>query len=118
MGLAQSLEKVAGTVIAKFGGDVTIRYVTAGVYNTTTGASTETTSDSVVKGVLEGVSKGEVNGLIQAEDKRLIVAAKDLPSAPGTKDRAVISTVVYQIITVNTVEQEGVAITFELILRG
>jgi len=97
---------------------VTIRYVTAGVYNTTTGASTETTSDSVVKGVLEGVSKGEVNGLIQAEDKRLIVAAKDLPSAPGTKDRAVISTVVYQIITVNTVEQEGVAITFELILRG
>jgi hypothetical protein len=118
MGLAQSLEKVAGTVISKFGGDVTIRYVTAGVYNTTTGASTETTSDSVVKGVLEGVSKGEVNGLIQAEDKRLIVAAKDLPSAPGTKDRAVISTIVYQIITVNTVEQEGVAITFELILRG
>ena len=86
MGLAQSLEKVAGTVISKFGGDVTIRYVTAGVYNTTTGASTETTSDSVVKGVLEGVSKGEVNGLIQAEDKRLIVAATDLPSAPGTKD--------------------------------
>ena len=118
MGLAQSLEKVAGTVIAKFGGDVTIRYVTAGVYNTTTGASTETTSDSVVKGVLEGVSKNEVNGLIQAEDKRLVVAAADLPSAPGTKDRAVISSVVYQIITVNTVEQEGVAITFELILRG
>jgi len=118
MGLAQSLEKVAGTVISKFGGDVTIRYVTAGVYNTTTGASTETTSDSVVKGVLEGVSKGEVNGLIQGEDKRLVVAAKDLPSAPGTKDRAVISTVVYQIITVNTVEQEGIAITFELILRG
>ena len=118
MGLAQSLEKVAGTVISKFGGDVTIRYVTAGVYNTTTGASTETTSDSVVKGVLEGVSKGEVNGLIEAGDKRLVVAAKDLPSAPGTKDRAVISTVVYQIITVNTVEQEGVAITFELILRG
>lgn len=118
MGLAQPLEKVAGTVISKFGGDVTIRYVTAGVYNTTTGASTETTSDSAVKGVLEGVSKGEVNGLIQAEDKRLIVAAKDLPSAPGTKDRVVISTVVYQIITVNTVEQEGNPITYELILRG
>jgi len=118
MGLAQSLEKVAGTVIAKFGGDVTIRYTTAGTYNTATGASAETTSDSVVKGVLEGVSKGEVNGLIQAEDKRLVVAATDLPSAPGTKDKAVIGSVVYQIITVNTVEQEGVAITFELILRG
>ena len=33
MGLAQSLEKVAGTVISKFGGDVIVRYVTAGTYN-------------------------------------------------------------------------------------
>ena len=53
MGLAQSLEKVAGTVIAKFGGDVTVRYASAGAYNATTGAFSETTSDSNVKGVLE-----------------------------------------------------------------
>ena len=53
MGLAQSLEKVAGTVIAKFGGDVTVRYVSAGTYNATTGAITETASDTDVKGVLE-----------------------------------------------------------------
>jgi hypothetical protein len=56
MGLAQSLEKVAGTVIAKFGGDVTVRYVSTGSYNATTGAIAETTSDTDVKGVLEDVN--------------------------------------------------------------
>jgi hypothetical protein len=118
MGLAQSLEKVAGTVVAKFGGDVTVRYVSAGTYNATTGAITETTSDTDVKGVLEGVSVREVNELIQQGDKRLTVAAIDLPSAPETKDRVVISTIVHQIIRVETTEQDNTAITHELILRA
>ena len=118
MALADSLAKVAAKVIEKFGGDVTVRFVTAGSYNTTTGASTESTSDTDIKGVVEGVSKAEVNDLIQAEDKRLTVAADDLTTAPGTKDRVVISSVVYQIIAVNTVEQDNTAITYELILRS
>ena len=118
MALADSLAKVASTIIGKFGGDVTVRFVTAGAYNTTTGASAESTSDTAIKGVLEGISKAEVNDLIQAEDKRLTVAADDLATAPGTKDRVVISSVVYQIIAVNTVEQDNTAITHELILRS
>ncbi len=118
MGLAQSLEKVAGTVIEKFGGDVTIRYVSAGSYNATTGAISETASDTDVKGVLEDVSVREVNELVQQGDKRLTVAAKDLPSAPETKDRVVISTVVHQIIRVDTTEQDNTAITHGLILRA
>ena len=118
MGLAQKIANVAGTVVAKFGGDVTVRYVSAGTYNATTGAITETTSDTDVKGVLEGVSVREINELIQQGDKRLTVAATDLPSAPGTKDRVVISTIVHQIIRVETTEQDNTAITHELILRA
>ena len=118
MGLAQKVANVAGTVLAKFGGDVTVRYVSAGTYNATTGAITETTSDTDVKGVLEGVSVREVNELIQQGDKRLTVAATDLPSAPETKDRVVISTIVHQIIRVETNEQDNTAITYELILRA
>ena len=118
MGLAQKIANVAGTVVAKFGGDVTVRYVSAGTYNATTGAITETTSDTDVKGVLEGVSVREINELIQQGDKRLTVAAKELPSAPGTKDRVVISTIVHQIIRVETTEQDNTAITYELILRA
>jgi hypothetical protein len=75
-------------------------------------------SDTNVKGVVQAVAKSEVNSLIEAQDKRLIVSAEELATAPGTKDRVVISSVVYQIISVNTVEQDNTAITYELILRG
>ena len=118
MALADSLGKVATNVLKALGGDVTIRYVTSGAYNTTTGLSGETVSDTNVKGVVEAVQKSEANGLIQAEDKRLIVSAEELATAPGTKDRVVISSVVYQIISVTTVEQDNTAITYEMILRG
>jgi len=118
MGLASSLQKVADKVIAKFGGEVIIRYVSAGSYNATTGVVGETVSDTEVRGVLEGVSVREVNELIQSGDKRLTVAAKELTSAPETKDRVVISSVVHQIISVNTIEQDNEAITYELVLRA
>jgi len=118
MGIAQSLEKAAANAINAVGADVTIRYVTAGAYNTTTGVITESTSDTAIKGVVERIRQSEVNDLVQASDKRLIVAAKDLPSAPGTKDRVVISTVVHQIIEVQTIDQDNTAITYELILRA
>ena len=118
MGLAQSLEKVASNVINALGADVTIRYVTAGTYNTTTGAITETTSDTAIKGVVEAISQREVNDLVQASDKRLIVAAKELATAPETKDRVVISSVVHQIIQVQTIDQDNTAITYELVLRA
>ena len=118
MGLASSLQKVADKVIAKFGGEVIIRYVSAGSYNATTGVVGETVSDTEVRGVLEGVSVREVNELIESGDKRLTVAAKELTSAPETKDRVVISSVVHQIISVNTIEQDNEAITYELVLRA
>jgi|TARA_B100000073_G_C23336248_1_gene412917 hypothetical protein len=118
MGLASSLEKVASNVIEALGADVTIRYVTAGTYNTTTGVIGETESDTAIKGVVENIKQSEVNELIQASDKRLIVAAKELATAPETKDRVVISSVVHQIIQVETIDQDNTAITYELVLRA
>ena len=88
MGLASSLQKVADKVIAKLGGEVIVRYVSAGAYNATTGVIGETTSDTETRG------------------------------APETKDRVVISSVVHQIISVETIEQDNEAITYELILRA
>ena len=118
MALVDSLKKVSSKVITKFGGDVTVRIVTAGSYNTTTGAIAETESDTTIKGILEDVNLREVNELVQAGDKRLTVAADDLTTAPETKDRIVISGAVHQIIRVETTEQENTAITLELILRA
>lgn len=118
MALADSLARVASNVLKQFGGDVTVRYITGGTYNTTTGSINETKSDTTVPGILEDVSVREVNELVQAGDKRLTVAADDLATAPETKDRVVISGVVHQIIRVETTEQDNSAIIHELILRA
>jgi hypothetical protein len=117
MTLASPLRKVASKLMARFGGVATFRSVTAGAYNTTTGASAETTTDTTVRGVLEDVRRSEVNDLVQQGDKRLIIAAADVASAPTTADRVIISNRSLQIIEVRTIEQDNTAITYELILR-
>lgn len=118
MTLANPLRKVASKLMAKFGGVVTIRRVTPGIYNPTTGTVSETTADTITRGVLQDVNLREVNDLIQANDKRLLIAAADLNIAPDTADRVVAQGIVYQVIQVQTIEQDNLAITYELILRA
>ncbi len=118
MALADSLARVASNVLKQFGGDVTVRYVTAGDYDTTTGAITGSESDTTVPGILQDVDLRKVNELVQAGDKRLTIAADDVDTAPETKDQVVISSVVHQIIAVQTTEQDNTAIVHELILRA
>ena len=118
MTLANPLRKVASKLMAKFGGEATIRRVTPGVYNPTTGTASETTSDTELRGVLEDVNVREVNDLIQSGDKRLTVAAADVAAVPSTADRVLIGGVTHQIIRVTTIEQDNTPITHELILRA
>ena len=127
MTLANPLRKVASKLMATFGGDVTIRFVTPGAYNTSTGAIAESVADTAVRGVLEDVSvrtdtvyrRRSSNELVQAGDKRLIIAALDLNgTTPTTVDRVVINSISHQVITVRTIEQDNTAITYELILRA
>ena len=117
MTLSGPLRKVASKLMTKFGGEVTIRRITLGAYNTTTGTAAETTSDTALRGVLEDVNLREVNDLIQSGDKRLTIAAADVATAPVTADRVLIGGVTHQIIRVTTIEQGNTAITHELILR-
>ena len=144
MTLANPLRKVASKLMAAFGGDVTIRIVTPSAYNTSTGAIAESVADTAVRGVLEDVSVRTDNELVQAGDKRLIIAALDLGdydylltedsfallyeddtfiyqengTTPTTVDRVVINSISHQVITVRTIEQDNTAITYELILRA
>ena len=112
MSLANALKKAASKTLSKLGGDVTIRQVTAGSYNTTTGAITETTSDITIKGSLSNV-----NDLIESQDKILTISAGDLTFVPTTKDRVVISSVEFKIISISVNEQNNTPISFELVLR-
>ena len=117
MSLAKALKKAASASLKKLGGDVTIRRVTTGSYNTTTGAITESTSDTTIKGVLSNVTRNQVNDLIESQDKQLTISAGDITFVPTTKDRVVISSVEFKIIQVLTNEQNNSAVSFDLILR-
>ena len=117
MSLANALKKAASASLKKLGGDVTIRQVTAGAYNTTTGAIAESTSDTTIKGALSNVARNQVNDLIESQDKLLTISAGDLTFVPTTKDRVVISSVEFKIIQVITNEQNNTAVSFDLILR-
>ena len=117
MSLANALKKAASKTLSKLGGDVTIRQVTAGSYNTTSGAITETTSDTTIKGSLSNVNRSEVNDLIESQDKILTISAGDLTYVPTTKDRVVISSVEFKIISISVNEQNNIPISFELVLR-
>ena len=118
MTLSTPLRKVASKLMARFGGEVTIRTITTGAYNTTTGAIAETISDNLIRGVLENVNAREANELVQASDKKLIIAAADTAGVPTTVDKVLISSVVHQIIQITTIEQDNEPITYELILRA
>ena len=89
MSLANALKKAASKTLSKLGGDATIRQVSTGSYNTTTGAITETTSDTTIKGSLSNVNRSAVNDLIESQDKILTISAGDLTFVPTTKDRVV-----------------------------
>lgn len=117
MALATSLRKTASKLIDKFGGEVTYRQVSGSAYNTTTGAITETETDTTIKGVLDAVRKQELNELVQESDKKLTIAAADLTVAPNLADRVVISSIVHQIVKINVIEQNNTAIAVELFLR-
>ena len=117
MSLANALKKAASKTLSKLGGDVTIRQVTAGSYNTTTGAITESTSDTTIKGSLNNVNRSEVNDLIESQDKILTISAGDITFVPTTKDRVVISSVEFKIISISVNEQNNTHISFELVLR-
>ena len=117
MSLANALKKAASKTLSKLGGDVTIRRVSTGSYNTTTGAITETTSDTTIKGVLDNVSRSQVNDLIESQDKILTISANHITFVPTTKDRVVISSVEFKIISISVNEQNNTPISFELVLR-
>ena len=117
MNISGPLKNMVSKTLGALGGDVTIRQVTAGSYNETTGAITESTSDTTIKGVVSNVARNEVNDLIESQDKRLTISAGDLTFAPTTKDRVVISGVEFKIIQVITEEQNNIPVKFDLILR-
>ena len=105
---ASAVQKAIKNVasIQGFGQDVTIRTITAGSYNTTTGVISESNSDATVKAVFEDVNMREVNELIQAEDKKITISAAAVTAKPTTKDKVLIS-VLYIILFASLLKHQA-----------
>ena len=116
--IGNALKKAVPGILKATGSNVIIRFVTVGSYNTSTGAVSESNTDVTIKALVEAVTRSEVNDLINQEDKRVLIAAKDVNTTPTTKDKVLINSIVHQIITVDTTEAAGVAVTFSLIVRS
>ncbi len=134
MSLANALKKIVSAPLKKLGGDITIKKITAGAYiagfddiavvdnitsidEFTGGVIEESIESFSIKGVVSNFSRNEVNDLIESQDKKLTISAGDLSFVPTTKDRVVISSVEFKIISVVTIEQNNTPISFDLILR-
>lgn len=118
MALASSLQKVAAKVIGTFGQTVTVQFFSYGSYNPELGTIIKSSSGTAIKGIVQDITDREVNELVQATDKKLLVAKNDLSSVPNSEDKVSIGGTVYQIIEVKTEQVQGSNIYYELILRG
>ena len=115
MSFASDLKKVIEKVnqIPGFGVDVTYQRVSTGSYNATTGKVRDSSTVSTVKGVFTDVNNREVSDLVQADDRKCMVAANSLSNVPTTFDRIAYGGVTYHIFNVKTVSQAGIDLSYE-----
>ena len=120
MGFETAIKKAVQQVasISGIGATFTFHKVSAGTYNTSSGEIKDSTTDTSMKGVFEDITQEEVNDLVEADDRKLIIAAQNFSTPPTTADRVTFNGSVHQIIKVKTQDQAGVSITYELVLRA
>ena len=116
--ISKGLRNVSSKVLGKLGGDVTFKRITHGSYDTATGSVSESITSTTIKGILQNVNQREINDLIKENDKILTIAAKDLEQTPTTSDRVLIASIEYQIIRINTDENDNENIKYEIYLRA
>ena len=116
-GFAKLKNAIPG-VLKATGSDVKLRFDTIGDYNETNGTVSESNTDVTLKALVDNISSSEVSGLINQGDKRVLIAAKDVDTVPTNKDKVLINNIIHQIISIDSTEATGIAVTFTLIVRS
>jgi hypothetical protein len=116
--LDAALRKVAKGVLGALGTAVSIRVVTAGSYDTTTGSATDTTADTTCMANLHAITARELFGQAEVDDQMCVVAASALSAAPRPRDQVVIGSAVYDIIEVRRYQVRDQDAAYGLVIRG
>jgi hypothetical protein len=120
MGLAETLQRAAGTVSKQFGGAATLRKYSS-TYDPATGTTTSTTTDHTVYVTYEDYSDHLVDGTaIQTTDRKALFSAGDLPAgvAPAQNDELIEGGTTMTVVRVRPAEVQGSAVTYQLQVRA
>jgi len=118
---AYDYDRAASSVrrmLERFGRDVILRKSRPAAYDPATSTVAVGTQHFTATGVLLSYAQSEVDGtLIRQGDQRLLMAVEPL-LRPETGDNVVIDLQVFTVIDVRATEPAGVAVLYELQLRG
>ena len=117
--LSTAMAQAAQQIMAALGVAVTFRAVALGEYDVVDGGATDTPTDTPVKGVWQPYRAFEVAGGVQVGDRRLILAAADLPREPkASQDTILDGTLELAIVDTEVTRMQEQPVLYVLQLRG
>ena len=119
--LDRPLSRVASRLLRIAGADLTYRRQSAAAYNTTTGASTQTATDTAIRGLVSAYSlrDRQADPLIADGDRRVLIAAADLAAAPNTGDQILAGSRTLSIVgQPQLIQATDDVVLYELRVRG
>jgi hypothetical protein len=119
MGVLDTIARnVASTMVGKFGQTVRLRERAAGNYDATAATVSTFKYEHEVSAIIMDFAAAEVQGLVQTGDKKVLIAAKDLPRVPTVEWELKIGTRWHTIRHVKTDYSGDEPATHQIVARG
>ena len=119
MGVLDTVARnLTSTMVGKFGQTVKLRERQGGEYDTTNLTVSVAKFEHDVSALVQEYSQGEIKGLVKSGDKKVVVAAKDLPRIPNVEWKVRIGDTWYEIRHVKSMYSGDEAMSHEIVARG
>lgn len=110
--------KMVNRLLTKFGGTGTLRVVTDGAYDPSTGSSSSSQTDKAVNAVVLNVEQSDLaNTAVKFTDSKVYMSTLTAIPLPTTSDLFIWNSDTYSIVSVTDISPAGVSVMFELVVR-
>lgn len=108
-----TLAQDALDLLSDMGETLTLKKVSTGSYDPSTGSATETTTDYSVTGTFINYKQGHIDGsLIQRGDRKALIAAKGLTVDPAIDDKITGVDDSVRVVAVQKIREGGSTVAF------